>query len=314
MKKFSKLRHPVILIVLLLTLQSCTCAGIPLDKYFGRSNTNSDNTAGVQSGMNCNAARLTSPRTGLPNGPVTVSWDSLSGAVNYRVNIYSGAVRVNTWEAAAPATSLQADVSQSAIGGTNPFELELLAFDVHGNYCRDYVTLNRESPPAVQQLPPANLPASEEQAPPAPVLATSVLTGDVYTMCDTSNRPVNLRLADGTDPALVTQELANGNLQILIASQDISSTCAISASNTTLLTCTYPAGLTTLPAEGQAVYEGTLIKTFRFDGETGCAQAQPAPNNDEGGSGVGAPPVCDPHTDSSCPVDCSDPANADLCG
>jgi hypothetical protein len=32
------------------------------------------------------------------------------------------------------------------------------------------------------------------------------------------------------------------------------------------------------------------------------------------GSGGGSVPACDPHIDPTCPVDCSNPANADLCG
>jgi uncharacterized repeat protein (TIGR01451 family) len=147
----------------------------------------------------------------------------------------------------------------------------------------------------------------------APALTTSVLTGEVLTLCDPVNRPVNLRLVDGTDTNLVTQELANGNLHILIAGQDISSTCAINPSNTTLLTCTYPSGLTTLPVEGQVVYNANVIQTFKFDGENGCT---PPPSTGGGGgsdTNEPQPQSCDPHTDDSCPLDCTDPANADIC-
>lgn len=138
-----------------------------------------------------------------------------------------------------------------------------------------------------------------------------MLTGEVITLCDTVNRPVNLRLVAGTDTNLVTQELANGNLHITIAGTDISSTCAINPSNTTLLTCTYPAGILSLPVPGQVIYKSNVIQTFSFDGENGCT---PPPSTNDSGGGNSQPSVCDPHTDSSCPLDCSDPANADLCG
>ena len=121
-----------------------------------------------------------------------------------------------------------------------------------------------------------------------PALSGPLLTGDVYTLCDTSNRWVNLKLVAGTDNALVTQELANGNLQILIGGTDISSTCKINPSNTTLLTCTYPAGLTSLPAEGQVIYKTTVLQTFRFDGESGCAGSS-------SGSTKTEPDTCDPN-------------------
>ena len=129
---------------------------------------------------------------------------------------------------------------------------------------------------------------------PAPALTSAVLTGDMYTLCDTVNRPVNLKLVAGTDNALVTQELAAGNLQILIGGTDISSTCKINPSNTSLLTCTYPAGITSLPADGQVIYKTTVLQTFRFDGETGCA-APPSSGGSSSGDTIEQPETCDPN-------------------
>jgi hypothetical protein len=147
-------------ITLVFILQACSCYGFDLSRFLGgtRNQSNSTNET-IASGMNCSLVRLSSPRSGLPNGVVTVYWDALAGAVNYRVNLYSGAVRIATWEAASPATNLQADVSQAAVGGSNPFELELLAFDANGNYCRDYVVQNREAAPP-QQAPVIAAPTS----------------------------------------------------------------------------------------------------------------------------------------------------------
>ena len=125
---------------------------------------------------------------------------------------------------------------------------------------------------------------------PVPVFTSAVLTGEVYTLCDTVNRPVNLKLVAGTDNTLVTQELANGNLKILIAKTDISKTCQVNPSNTALLTCTYPASLTSLPAEGQVLYKTIVLQTFRFDGENGC-QPPPSNNSSGGDTSNGNPPA-----------------------
>lgn len=151
-------------LILVFMLQACTCYGINilqfLNRVSGGTNNTSSNETVSTSGMNCNSVRLTSPRGGLPNGVTTIYWDALAGAVNYRINLYSGAVRIGTWEAASPATNLQADLSQAAVGGQNPFELELLAFDANGNYCRDYVVQDREA------APPQSAPISEPSATP----------------------------------------------------------------------------------------------------------------------------------------------------
>ncbi len=124
-----------------------------------------------------------------------------------------------------------------------------------------------------------------------PALTGPLLTGEVITLCDTVNRPVNLKLVAGTDNTLVMQELANGNLQILIGGTDISSTCKINPSNTTLLTCTYPAGITSLPAEGQEIYKSTVLQTFQFYGETGCNAPSTGDNSQPDSEGTDpAPP------------------------
>jgi hypothetical protein len=166
MSKSLKLYRVFGLVVLLFVLQACSCYGIGLNRYFGgTANQSNSSNETVASGMNCSTIRLTSPRSGLPNGVVTVYWDALAGAVSYRINLYSGSVRIGTWEAAPPATNLQADVSQAAVGGNNPFALELLAYDTYGNYCRDYVVQNREAAPPqapVNAVPSATPTCDEE--------------------------------------------------------------------------------------------------------------------------------------------------------
>jgi len=110
--------------------------------------------------MNCTLARLTSPRGGLPDGQVTFYWDALAGALNYRINVYSGGVRLATFDTPASSTNLTADVGFNAIGGENPFEVELVAYDVNGDTCTDKVVQDREwhvnnppeNPPIVSTL------------------------------------------------------------------------------------------------------------------------------------------------------------------
>jgi hypothetical protein len=189
-------------------------------------------------------------------------------------------------------TSTEQDASQGSITNKAHFTATFGSSNVTTGFTSATVTFGQPQPAPVA---------------PSPVLTTSVLTGEVITLCDTVNRPLNLRLVSGTDPALVTQELANGNLRILIAGRDISSTCKINLSNTSLLTCTYPDGITSLPAQSQVIYKSTVLKTFNFDGENGCT----VPPSDNGG---GLVPACDPHIDPTCPLDCTNPANADLCG
>jgi hypothetical protein len=143
MLKESKLFRAFGLIALVFILQACSCYGVDLNRYLGGT----DNQAPTSS-MNCSNIHLSSPRGGLPNGLVTVYWDVLEGATKYRVNLYSGGVQIGTWEVFAPATNLQANVSEAAVGGSNPLELELIASDAYGYTCRDSVVQNREAAPA----------------------------------------------------------------------------------------------------------------------------------------------------------------------
>ena len=205
------------------------------------------------------------------------------------------------------------DVSRGSITNTAQFTANVALRDNSGyGY-----NLNLTSAPvtATVTLEEVQTPVGERPAPPilldpAPVFTSAVLTGDVYTLCDTVNRPVNLKLVAGTDNALVTQELAAGNLQIQIAGTDISSTCQVNPSNTTLLTCTYPAGLTSLPADGKVIYKTTILQTFRFDGETGCAA--PPSGGSSSGDTNNQPETCDPNQ-SGTPCFCEQNPNDESC-
>jgi len=129
--------------------------------------------------------------------------------------------------------------------------------------------------------------------PPTPALSGPLLTGEVLTLCDTVNRPVNLRLVTGADTALISSELTNGNLMVSIGGTDISNTCGVNPGNATLLTCTYPANVS-IPAQGLVTYNGSQIDSFTFNGEEpGCT---PPSNGDttDGDTKNGEPDTCDP--------------------
>lgn len=161
-----KLPHSITLIIVLVIIPACTCWGIPLEQYFPLLVSDTTTNSGLPPGMNCSLARLTSPRGGLPDGQVTFYWDALAGAVSYQINVYSGGVRLATFAAPSPATNLTADVGFNAIGGENPFEVELIAYDVNGYTCTDKVVQDREwhvnNPPPPENPPIVSTPTCEE--------------------------------------------------------------------------------------------------------------------------------------------------------
>lgn len=107
----------------------------------------------------CENLRLTSPLGGLPNGWATFYWDTLENAVSYRINVYSAGNYLMSFEAAAPNTNLQGDVSQGAIGGESPLTVEIIAFAADGRQCSQSYTIAREAAPS--QLPPPVAPPPE---------------------------------------------------------------------------------------------------------------------------------------------------------
>lgn len=108
-------------------------------------NSNQNNKAVAPSSMNCNFLKLTSPLDGLPNGQATFYWDVLPNATNYRINIYDGGNYLTGFDSAAAATSLIADVSQGAIGGSFAINVELIAYGPNGQTCKQVVSINREA-------------------------------------------------------------------------------------------------------------------------------------------------------------------------
>lgn len=155
------------------------------------------------------------------------------------------------------------------------------------------------------------------EAPTEPPLA-SILDGRVsYCSVTADQYYMNLPFNSGADPAAVQQELDNGNLKVEIDGTNTQGRCKVLASNNMLL-CAFPAS--SFPAFGAAntilnvVDKGTVIDVIPFN--SACTVPQPANSGGSGGEGGGggSVPACDPHTDPACPVDCSNPANADLCG
>jgi hypothetical protein len=129
----------------------------------------------------------------------------------------------------------------------------------------------------------------------SPTLSGPLLTGEVITLCDEVNRPVNLRLVTGADTVLISSELTNGNLMVSIGGTDISNTCQVNPSNATILTCTYPANVS-IPAQRLVTYNGNQIDCFTFNGEEpGCTP----PSTGEEPSIEEEPPTgpdtCDPN-------------------
>ena len=139
--------------LLMFIVQSCTCWGIPLDKYYlslGSSNQSQpqpvQNNVVQPAGMNCDNLRLTSPLDGLPNGDVTFYWDTLPGATSYRINVFGEGAFLAGYDATGDQTNLTTNVSQGTIGGQFILTVELIAADANGNTCSKSYVLQREAP------------------------------------------------------------------------------------------------------------------------------------------------------------------------
>lgn len=256
----------------------------------------------LQGTTDSNGQASLSYNTGRQNGCVTNNFPSVPIAPGgERVNEYTG----NTpWNCSPPALlsymrngvfDEEAQQRDLVIGLAPPFTDATAPQDV-------VVTCecNGTTQVCTDGTSTANAEACQPSAPAtnAPVLSGPLLTGEVITLCDTVNRPVNLRLVAGADTALISSELTNGNLMVSIGGTDISSTCAINPSNTTLLTCTYPAGISSFPSPGVVTYNGTQIDSFNFDGENGCMP--PSNGNTSNGDTVNPGPSATP---SACDAD-----------
>lgn len=167
---------------------------------------------------------------------------------------------------------------------------------------------------------PTEEPTEAPTADPADQPLASILGGRVsYCSVTGGQYYMNLPFNSGANPETVQQELDNGDLKVVISGTTTEGRCKVLAANNMLL-CAFPAS--SFPAFGAAntilnvVSKGTIIDVLPFN--NACTVPQQLNSGGEGGDGSdgggGSVPACDPHTDSSCPVDCSNPSNADLCG
>ena len=140
--------------------------------------------------------------------------------------------------------------------------------DLNERFCED------PSLPVLTQPPPTDLPAPTEAAPvPATerILPTStaelvladepLLRGDV-TMCDIAINLINFRM-NAPVPDLVVE-----GLEVEIGEQP--TTCSVNPTNTSLLTCTIPPGVS-FPARVLVQVDGTVANDFIYNG-LGCAK------------------------------------------
>jgi hypothetical protein len=175
----------------------------------------------------------------------------------------------------------------------------------------------------------------------------AVLGGSVsYCSVTHDTYYVNLPFNANTDPATVQAGLTAGTLTANIGSTV--GACTVDISNK-LMTCGFPSTAFTGQSSTINVTDnGTVIDTILFDnscvvvqtggaggaGGSGSSGADLFGNGGAGGTGGsgatggaggtggtggaggsgGSVPACDPHLNPACPLDCSIPANADLCG
>lgn len=195
---------------------------------------------------------------------------------------------------------------------------ELTKAEAQAMYCpapqASSVVTEEPTEPPTEEPAPTEPPTADPADQPLP----SILDGRVsYCSVTGGQYYMNLPFNPGTDPAAVQQELDNGDLKVEIKDTTTQGRCSVLPANNMLL-CAFPA--TSFPAFGAAntflnvVDKGTVIDVILFN--NACTIPQPVNNGGSGGEGSssGGIPACDPHSDPSCPVDCSLPSNADLCG
>ena len=192
--------------------------------------------------------------------------------------------------------------------------------------CTDYFAAQPINQDPALNLAPTEPPTeepTEEPAPTEPPL-TSILGGRVsYCSVNAGQNYLNLPFNSGADPAQVQQELDSGALKVVISGTTTEGRCKVLASNNMLL-CAYPSG--SFPAFSSSatntilnvVHNGTIIDVLPFNNYCEGLQSVnggggESSTEENGGSG-GSVPACDPHSDPTCPVDCTNPVNADLCG
>ncbi len=199
--------------------------------------------------------------------------------------------------------------------------------------------------PIQSQQPPAISNPIEQPAAPQPVSVLPSVSDNKVSYCVVSGDKyyVNLPFNSGADPAIVQAGLTAGSLTVQIGTTV--GACTVDASNR-LMTCGFPSSAFTGSSTTINVLDkGTVIDAILFDntcfapplGGNGGAGGDSAAGSTggtggaggNGGAGVGSGGTggtggdggtggsggtCDPHLDPTCPLDCSNPANADLCG
>lgn len=121
------------------------------------------------------------------------------------------------------------------------------------------------SPSPTQAASPTLSSLATAEASPTAIVTTasqpSLLTGQV-TMCDTGVRLISFRIV------LPTPDITGKTLTVQISNQETS--CAINATNPSLLTCTIPPSVV-FPARVVASLDGAVVNDFIYDG-LGCAE------------------------------------------
>ncbi len=156
----------------------------------------------------------------------------------------------------------------------------------------------------------ATEPATEAPAPPlsageSQVTSIPFLTGKI-TACDYKAGFINFERADAD------QEYSRENLQVALNQQTVD--CGVPNNNLDVLSCDLPAGVR-FPINVQVQVAQVQVNDFSFDGAF-CGYKDPGSadgNSTDENGGSGGVPACDPHLDPNCSVDCSNPANVDLC-
>lgn len=165
----------------------------------------------------------------------------------------------------------------------------------------DLPTLQLKYCPAVPPPPPL------EKAPPIQAdVPLPLLTGKI-TSCNYQAGFINFELAD---PARSLDQL-----HMQVAFNEDETVCNVPTTNADILTCTLPRGIR-FPLNVLVQVDNVEVNDFSFDGSY-CGYKDPGGSNDtdsgDEGGGSSDAPACDPHDEPNCPVDCTIPANADLC-
>lgn len=184
--------------------------------------------------------------------------------------------------------------------GSDIVDLDLAA--LQDKYC---------AAPAAATEPPTASPTESPTEPPTEgdsmVTSAPFLTGKV-TACDYKAGFINFERANAE------QEYSRESVQVILNQQPVE--CGVPNSNLDVLSCDLPRSIR-FPLNVQVQVQQIQSNDFNFEGACNYKDPGSAGGNDGGDGGStdngGGAPACDPHLDPTCPVDCSNPDNADLC-